>query len=222
MFPGMKNGSFVASSDGRNALRIFNKQSKKRYEARVAGRPALSVHDRLRRTVADASERVLVRRVRAARDLVVSRCLHYQLYCFRPARVERSRVARRVEIAVRESQDGRQRVDFELSLEDVRVHGVLRRALDIKGKVREDESSGALRVVVGVRIRMACFVEVESVRVRIDENVPELPFAKPAYQRGDVLILLRERNIVHHLRGRIAQPHGGDIPRKYERQPFRL
>ena len=63
---------------------------------------------------------------------------------------------------------------------------------------------------------------IKSIRVRIDENVPELPFAKPAYQRGDILILLRKRNIVHHLRGRIAQPHGGDIPRKYKRQPLRF
>lgn len=199
MFPGMKNGSFVASSDGRNALRIFNKQSKKRYEARVAGRPALSVHDRLRRTVADASERVLVRRVRAARDLVVSRCLHYQLYCFRPARVERSRVARRVEIAVRESQDGRQRVDFELSLEDVRVHGVLRRALDIKGKVREDESSGALRVVVGVRIRMACFVEVESVRVRINQDRFHLAIQNTTNQSTQLRVLASKSQIRHNL-----------------------
>ena len=199
MFPGMKNGSFVASSDGRNALRIFNKQSKKRYEARVAGRPALSVHDRLCRTVADASERVLVRRVRTARDLVVSRCLHYQLYCFRPARVERSRVARRVEIAVRESQDGRQRVDFELSLEDVRVHGVLRRALDIKGEVREDESSGALRVVVGVRIRMACFVEVESVRVRINQDRFHLAIQNTTNQSTQLRVLASKSQIRHNL-----------------------
>ena len=199
MLPGMKNGSFVASSDGRNALRIFNKQSKKRYEARVAGRPALSVHDRLRRTVADASERVLVRRVRTARDLVVSRCLHYQLYCFRPARVERSRVARRVEIAVRESQDGRQRVDFELSLEDVRVHGVLRRALDIKGKVREDESSGALRVVVGVRIRMTCFVEVESVRVRINQDRFHLAIQNTTNQSTQLRVLASKSQIRHNL-----------------------
>ena len=199
MFPGMKNGSFVASSDGRNALRIFNKQSKKRYEARVAGRPALSVHDRLRRTVADASERVLVRRVRTARDLVVSRCLHYQLYCFRPARVERSRVARRVEIAVRESQDGRQRVDFELSLEDVRVHGVLRRALDIKGEVREDESSGALRVVVGVRIRMTCFVEVESVRVRINQDRFHLAIQNTTNQSTQLRVLASKSQIRHNL-----------------------
>lgn len=199
MFPGMKNGSFVASSDGRNALRIFNKQSKKRYEARVAGRPALSVHDRLRRTVADASERVLVRRVRTARDLVVSRCLHYQLYCFRPARVERSRVARRVEIAVRESQNGRQRVDFELSLEDVRVHGVLRRALDIKGEVREDESSGALRVVVGVRIRMACFVEVESVRVRINQDRFHLAIQNTTNQSTQLRVLASKSQIRHNL-----------------------
>ena len=199
MFPGMKNGSFVASSDGRSVLRIFNQQSKKRYEPRVAGRPALSVHDRLRRTVADASERVLVRRVRTARDLVVSRCLHYQLYCFRPARVERSRVARRVEIAVRESQNGRQRVDFELSLEDVRVHGVLRRALDIKGEVREDESSGALRVVVGVRIRMACFVEVESVRVRINQDRFHLASQNTTNQSTQLRVLASKSQIRHNL-----------------------
>lgn len=178
---------------------LSNKQGKKRNKSRVAGRPAFSVHNRFGWTIASASERVLVARVRTARDLVVSSCLDHEFHGFRPTSVEWSRIAGGIVVLVGERENCGERVDFEFSLEDVGCHGVLCRSLRIKVGLQEDESSRALCVIVCVGIRMTCFIKVKSVGVRIYQHRFHLTIQNTTNQCKQLRILTSKSQIGNNL-----------------------
>ena len=54
---------------------------------------------------------------------------------------------------------------------------------------------------------------VERVRVRVDPDVKELPAQHAPDERAHVLVDAAQPRVHLHLRGRVAQPHGGDVPR---------
>ena len=98
-----------------------------------------------------------------------------------------------------ERENGGEGVDLELSLEDVGVHGVLSRSLRVKARLQEDEGSGALCVVVCVRIWMACFVKVEGVGVRVNQDGFHLAIQNTTNQCTQLRILTGKSQIRNNL-----------------------
>ena len=98
-----------------------------------------------------------------------------------------------------ERENGGEGVDLELSLEDVGVHGVLSRSLRVIARLQEDESSGALCTVVCVRIRMACFVKVESVGIRVNQDGFHLAIQNTTNQCTKLRVLTGKSQIRNNL-----------------------
>lgn len=100
------------------------------YQAGEARGPSLTIHQRLRWTIARSRERVLIARVWGAGDLVLASSRHDELDRTDPAIVERSLVSGRVVVLGGKREDGSKRIDFELALKNLVRHRILTRSLE--------------------------------------------------------------------------------------------
>ena len=111
-----------------------------------------------------------------------------------PSCVERLHISRCFPVPMRQPDGVAQRVQLVLSLEDAGAHFRL------------------------VAMRRGCGqVRGKRVRVRVDQQASRLPPDHSLQQCAQTSVLCGQRQVRPHLRGRIPQPHGRDVPRYYRR-----
>ena len=201
----------VAERDDREHVRRDQIAVYARVVARAEAGPGHAGHAD-RRAVSLMGERVSLRAVDAVEEvrrivvvLLALERLEDALGARLVLRVELRRAARFLPEQVRELHRVAERVDLVLALPDPRAFKV--RAVDLQlvlAAVREDLA----RVL---RPRAAVRLHVEGVRVRVDRDALELAADQALDAVGNLRVLLGDRQVVAHLRGRVAQPHGRDV-----------